>query len=257
MPKYNPSKWNKDIYTRESQNCYSYFLNKISKKNVDKCKRILKNKKYIPQEITDKTSNKKNACIPCPRPQPGISSGKQLKQKDYNCKELTKRILEDNKSIKKTSINKKCPKKYYKGIIIVKEGEHYHFIRQDDDNRYSHKDGNSYASRKIFPENNYNNNPVNMKKYINTKKKDFRKFYNGDTKYCNSFCIPRDNSKLKSKSLKETVPKDCKQIKQTKKISKKNFNKNNNYYFKYLDNPDKYKHNPNLYGYTHLKTKKK
>ena len=88
------NKWNKK-YTKASHNCYSYFLNKTSKKAKKKCKKLLK-------------KGKKR----CPRPQPGYAAGfPKIKKSDYTCKKMIKRTLSDNPSIKKTT-KKKCPKGY-------------------------------------------------------------------------------------------------------------------------------------------------
>ena len=77
MPKYEPNKWNKDLFTRESHNCYSYFLNKISKKSISKCKKKIKSQKYKKVPMKIKISNQL-PCSPCERPQPGYLNNKKL-----------------------------------------------------------------------------------------------------------------------------------------------------------------------------------
>ena len=37
-PDYNPKKWNKNIYIRQSHNCYEYFLNTINPKHASDMK---------------------------------------------------------------------------------------------------------------------------------------------------------------------------------------------------------------------------
>ena len=135
MNKYEPSRWNKNKYIRESHNCYSYFLNKIDKSVAKHCKKTYKKKRR------------------CNKPQPGFYHGIAEKtRKNYNCKNMIKRIKLDNPSIiykgKKNNFN--CPKNHYKGALVhvTKKNKHcnYHFYRQDKNKLWSHKDGNQPAT---------------------------------------------------------------------------------------------------------------
>lgn len=42
MPKYQPKKWNENPFIQSTHNCYSYFLNDIDQKIVNKCQNIVK-----------------------------------------------------------------------------------------------------------------------------------------------------------------------------------------------------------------------
>ena len=52
------NKWNKK-YTKESHNCYSYFLNKTSKKAKRHCKKVLKKGKKRWEVTIGKKTNQK------------------------------------------------------------------------------------------------------------------------------------------------------------------------------------------------------
>jgi hypothetical protein len=155
MPRYSKKRWNKkDV--RLSHNCYSYMLNKINKKYVNKCKAYMK-------------KTKKRGCGFL-KAQPGMYSG--LKDvrflKSYNCKMLNKRVLRDNKYIYKTK--KKCPKNYYKGALYIEPKRAYHFYRQDSDGTWSHKAGLSGSSRRDAKKRIIRNIKKSNRKYNPTKK---------------------------------------------------------------------------------------
>lgn len=116
-----------NTYVRESHNCYSYFLNLINPEAIKLCQKDFKGDKTI-----------------CKRSQPGYASGHtKLKESDYNCDEITKRVLDDNKSIKRiNSINDTCGSDYYKGALVVAPQRDYHFYREDEKSKkWTHKPG--------------------------------------------------------------------------------------------------------------------
>ena len=249
MPKYEPNKWNKDLFTRESHNCYSYFLNKISKKSISKCKKKIKSQKYekIPMKI--KISNQL-PCYPCERPQPGYLSNEKLSKKNITCKNITRKVLKDNKNIiLKPKNSKKCPRNYYEGILIVYPNKDYHFIRVDKDGKMSHKDGVQKVSRYIKTFNSKNDNKI--KKYkLNRKNLEIYEKLGG--KICQSFCVPDLPNKLKYKTNFFKI-NDCpitkNKVQSQIDIKKIGNNKRLYYYFKYLENPKKYKNNKYLKGF--------
>ena len=49
IPTYSPGKWNNNLHTRKSHNCYAYFLNKYSNKISRKCKKRNSRKCKMPQ----------------------------------------------------------------------------------------------------------------------------------------------------------------------------------------------------------------
>lgn len=166
--------YNKNLFLRESHNCYTYFLD-------------LKNKDAL--ELCKKEYDKNNMCR---RPQPGYASNhKTLEDGDYNCAEIMKRTLDDNPGIIPiTNPNDKCPDGYYKGALVVAPGRDYHYYRQDDDlNGYwSHKPGYK---------------PSTMRDSSNNLIKDPRaaaRDYGGTLNYkdfCGYMCIPRDRNMKK------------------------------------------------------------
>ena len=82
-------------------------------------------------------------CSPCERPQPGYLSNEKLLKKNINCKNITRKVLKDNKNIiLKPKNSKKCPRNYYEDILIVYPNKDYHFIRVDKDGKMSHKKWN-------------------------------------------------------------------------------------------------------------------
>ena len=189
-PKYNPKIWNKNKYIRNSHNCYSYFLNKINHNEIPKCKKTYK--KY-------KT---------CNRPQPGYYNGITRKtQKNYSCKNMIKRIKQDNPNIKYKGQNNnfKCEKQEYKGALVVSKNINkncdYHFYREDRNGKWSHKDGATPATNKDA-----------KGKLIKDPKIASRKYQKCDyTKYCGYFCIPKSsrkkNMRHRNKSKKIKVKK--------------------------------------------------
>ena len=136
-PKYEPNKWNHNEYIRRSHNCYTYALNLIQPKNANLCH------EYI------KTTN--NYDCPSVRPQPGILSGyiDEFKPHPFSCSKIERRMKKDNPLIKKLRKNQKCPNGYYKiALVTTSKANDYHFYRQDNTGRWSHKDGFKHATNK-------------------------------------------------------------------------------------------------------------
>jgi len=136
-PKYEPEKWNKDIYIKKTHNCYAYALNLIDKKQSDICKIYLK--------ITGKKD------CPSLRPQPGQYYGylDEYNPHPFSCKEIELRMIKDNPSIKILKNNQECPNNFYKiALVCASDGSDYHFYRQDNNGLWSHKDGWKLATNK-------------------------------------------------------------------------------------------------------------
>ena len=178
MPRYSKKKWNKK-YVKQSHNCYSYMLNKINKKYVKKCKSYMK-------------KTKKRGCHFL-KAQPGMYSGmKDVRHlKNYNCNMLNRRILADNKHIIKTKKNRKCPKKYYKGVLYIHPNRGYHFYRQDSGGTWSHKDGLSKSTKRDAKNRIIKNIGKSNRKYKPTKK-EIGLYY---SRKCATYCIPEDPKK--------------------------------------------------------------
>jgi hypothetical protein len=175
---YNPEEWNKVQNVKESHNCYTYFLDNKIKPLKQKCQSLIDNKKE------DKCSDLK--------PQPGdfyllVNTGSlDKKERNYTCKDMTEKILNDNPSIQKSKFDAKCPSGSYKGAMVVDPGNTFHFYRQNADSTWSHKPGvlnvtNTDASgdKIYFPHTanrNYKENKTNGINY---------------TDFCGYYCIPR------------------------------------------------------------------
>jgi hypothetical protein len=177
MPrKYEPQKWNKNIYTRYSHNCLAFFLQNINHKMTRRCKSIYKRSK---RKGTRKNSK---LCIKL-KPQPGYFSGyPKIKPKDYTCKTINKRLLADTPDIFKTNFEKSCPRTYHKGALVVDPKKMYHFYLENKKGSWSHKDGEEPATNRDAEG-----------KLIKDPKKAARN-YRGQklnySKFCSYYCVP-------------------------------------------------------------------
>lgn len=197
-PIFEPNKWNKK-YIKKSHNCYAYAMNTIRKKFIQTCKRYSKMNKYKKtrklRELKKKTIkmihyeysiHKKNIC-PYVRPQIGLHLKSYIKnKKTYNSKKLEKLFLKENPTIKKLKKGENCPYGYYKIFLYIrikdKNQPDYHFIRQDNTGKWSHKDGTKLATKikEDTPE-----------EYINTqKKKNKKKNKKLKIEICGYYAVP-------------------------------------------------------------------
>ena len=94
-PTYNPKKWNKKYY-KHSHNCYEYSLDDYDHKDPNICRKHEKkeNKIYKDEKKLNKFFNPLKL-----KSQPGFLRGyKKIKdRKHFNCPEMVKRTLSDNK----------------------------------------------------------------------------------------------------------------------------------------------------------------
>ena len=146
-PKYNPDNWS-DPLIEGSHNCYMYFLNDKKKKVKEKCFDLCKDEGHNNNTCYSK---KQNTCGQL-KPQPGNYAYQKgyltEKKKIYNCDTMVKKVLKDNydplskkSKIKVSDFSTPCPKYHYKGSLVVDPGNTYHFYRQDNNIRFSHKQG--------------------------------------------------------------------------------------------------------------------
>ena len=115
---------------------------------------------------------------------------------------MVTKVIKDNTDPKtkkqfifKSKFSQKCPPKYYKGALVIEPNKTYHFYRQDNNVRYSHKLGtlkitNIDASGKPIyaphlADRNYN------------KKKNKQLNY---TRFCSYLCAPK-NSYIKTNAI--------------------------------------------------------
>jgi len=128
-PEVDLDKWNKNWYIRYSHNCYQYFLNKIDKDLIKRCKK--------------KCSYVRNV--------PGHYNKRFMKKRyNYSCPLIYRRIKEDNPLIYKINKYGICKPKYYKGAFSVKRNDTFHFYRMNPDGTWSHKDAGYPASDRYF-----------------------------------------------------------------------------------------------------------
>ena len=158
--------FNDNSHTRESHNCYSYFLNLHSNKAKEICKTEYNIENY------------------CRRSQPGYASGyPQLEKKDFNCKEIMKRTLDDNPKMLKTKKKKSCPPNFYKGAVVVAPGEDYHYYRLNDEGVWTHKPG--YKPSTLYDaKNNIITDPAKADRNYGPEL--------NYTDFCGYTCVPRD-----------------------------------------------------------------
>ena len=201
-PKYEPDKWNKNPLVKATHNCYSYFLNNIDDKIVDKCQNILDYQNELDKEnyVENPTQSCKNL-----KPQPGYYSGspKIVDKQKYNCENIHNRVLNDNPEIKVATQKNKCPSNYYKGALTMAPGLIYHFYRKDNNGKWSHKRGNKKVAN------------LDADNELITDPKDANRDYGFDPRYnselnlselCSYYCIPNNDYKKKD-MLDLVVPK--------------------------------------------------
>ena len=189
-PNYEPESWSSPII-EGSHNCYTYFLNDHIPSTMNKCRKFCK---------AENNCKKKTKSCGNLKPQPGKFAGKKpgnekYSNRKYNCKDMQQKVLMDsfNEDLNSSVIHPvpfhvPCPKNHYKGALVVDPGRTYHFYRQDNNVRWSHKQGtlrveNVDASGKPI----YAPHLSNMN-YSKGNKKDGINY----TDFCNYMCVPNN-----------------------------------------------------------------
>jgi len=116
-PPYEPQKWNLNPNIKSNHNCYSYAMNHLNPGRKGK-------------------------------PQPGYFSGyDHIQDNEYNCENFRKRLSSDIPSLYLTSFEQPCEKGFHKGFIALDPSDDpdYHFYRQDNNGKWSHKPGRTDA----------------------------------------------------------------------------------------------------------------
>lgn len=168
----NRKDFNDNLFKRESHNCYTYFLNMLSKEAMELCKEDFE---------------KHNMCR---RAQPGYASGfPNLSKGKYTCDEIEKRTLKDNPEIYKIkSKDVKCDKRFYKGAMVVAPERDYHYYRLNDEGVWTHKPGYKHST----------NLDAGNKKIKDPETAD--RNYGGTLDYknfCGYYCVPRNENRKK------------------------------------------------------------
>lgn len=192
--------WN-DPLVEGSHNCYSYFLNRQVMAVREKCEEICKTKyKSIKECIDD------SGCGDL-KPQPEDfwllknTGNDNNKKRIYKCPEMHNKILSDNPTLLPIEFNKKCPRGYYKGAMVVdsrgsKDGNTYHFYKQISDGTFLHKPGINPVSSVDSGFKGEKGRTIYIPHFANRDydKKDENNndegiFYNG---FCGYYCVPRN-----------------------------------------------------------------
>jgi hypothetical protein len=199
-PKYDPDNWN-DPVIENSHNCYAYFLDDHIPEIKKRCKKSCNG------------SNCNNSNCGDYKPQPSDCAYERglvkKRNRQYSCNKMETAVLKDNTDslTKKENVIKlnrddnkgftyQCPPKYYKGALVVDPNHTYHFYRQDNNVRFSHKQGtlpieNVDASKKPIYAPHLSDLNYNKK-----KKKNGINY----TRFCSYMCVPR-NSHLNTCAL--------------------------------------------------------
>lgn len=153
-PKYNPPHWKKKSI-KGSHNCYAYFLDDHIEKVRNKCYEICENNN-ISKDVCNESNSAVSGCSNL-KPQPGDYAAEHgirdfKGNRTYTCEAMNEKILNDSwnekhpsgtpqSNIYNITFEKPCKPNYYKGALVVQKGKTYHFYRQDDNIRFSHKQG--------------------------------------------------------------------------------------------------------------------
>ena len=200
-PKYDPPHWKKKSI-KGSHNCYAYFLDDHIEKVKQKCYKICESNGY-PKHICDTKNNAVNGCSNL-KPQPGDYAAEHeidgfKSNRTYTCDAMEEKILKDSwnenhpsgtpkSNIYKVKFEKSCNPNYYKGAMVIQKGKTYHFYRQDDNVRFSHKQGTLEVENK-----DASGNPIYVPHladidYNKTKRPGGISYDN----FCGYYCIPRN-----------------------------------------------------------------
>jgi hypothetical protein len=193
-PEYDLNNWN-DPIIESSHNCYAYFLDDhipvIKKKCEGYCPKFnIKNGNRVCNTKPKKCDDLK--------PQPGDFAVKNgdLEENEYkyNCKTIVDKVLLDNldkttgKSlIKKVNFNEKCPANHYKGAVVVHPEKTYHFYRQDNNGRFSHKQG-TLSIENVDASGNPIWSPHDADRDYKKDKKEGINY----TDFCSYLCVPHN-----------------------------------------------------------------
>lgn len=189
QPFYSRKKWNKNKMVKRGHNCYTYFLDKISKEVIQDCREKHGLSKYDTKQTRSRKLRKRK---PCGKPQPGYYAGMERYPKnETSCEHLHKRIIADNPDIYPVEYNDKklpaqmCNDEEYAGALVVHPNKTYHFYRQDGDGSWSHKPGSLQTTK-----NDASGKPITNPKYAD------RTYNNFDySDFCSFYCIPKDPRK--------------------------------------------------------------
>ena len=174
-PAYDPPRYN-DSKVRGTHNCFSYGLNVIDQNKDEPCPSTKKcNSQYHQPGATRKMS-------------------KMLyKEENRSCK-VVERLMEMDVPMKRTTFRSRCPANTSKIALVVHPKEDYHFIRQDSDGGWSHKDGSNPVKR-------FDADGQNIVDPF-TANRDYRpRSFLNYSDFCGYYCAPRTSNINLSRSM--------------------------------------------------------
>uniref|UniRef100_A0A6C0AMS0 Uncharacterized protein n=1 Tax=viral metagenome TaxID=1070528 RepID=A0A6C0AMS0_9ZZZZ len=172
----NLEAWNKNSSLKETHNCFTYSMNVIDKKLIQKC---------------DETED-----CDVGFHQPGYASGYgQFPEKHKKgCIDMVSRMWGDNPDVRSIKYHQRCPEGTSKIALIVDPKRDYHFLRQDkvqdshENGTWSHKPGSMNVTTE-----DASGRPIirpDRALFIYKDSKD-RKDHLEYTKFCGYYCVPR------------------------------------------------------------------
>jgi len=167
-PIYDPSRYNANPKVQSTHNCFAYGLNVLDPNQLTQC-------------------DGKENCKPLYH-QPGATKNmaKTLNKAEARTCKVVEQLMQMDVPMRQTTFRTKCPAKTSKIALVVHPTEDYHFIRQDADGGWSHKDGSNPVKR-FDAEGQDIVDPM-------TAARDYRphSFLNYSD-FCGYYCAPRDH----------------------------------------------------------------
>ena len=130
-PAYRPEMWN-NAAVQPSHNCFSYALNMIEPKSVQRCGAAQDGHLLLPgvkPPVPEEYRRRRHERFQCNIMHPLLSE--QLQKAGFHA----------------VPRRQACPEGFYKVAFTVSSGDNYHWYRMDPDGYWSHKDGGMPASR--------------------------------------------------------------------------------------------------------------
>jgi hypothetical protein len=161
--KKNGGKWDKIYNGGFKHNCYAYALDKYDDTTLTEYKPQMGYFGY-PDKIQPS----------------GLKS----------CSDLSHRVLIDNPHIYKLlNTNSNCREGYYKTSLFLAPDSDYHWYRQDDNGKYSHKPGLTEVTE-------FNNESKEITDPLRASRSRFSNKYQimDYSMSCDSFCVPKKNT---------------------------------------------------------------
>ena len=170
-PYYEPDRYNKDIMTQETHNCFAYGMNVLDPSQLTQC------------------VGKPTCELHYHQPGGTVGLSKMLhKAEGRTCKVVSRLMKYDVPEISRTTFRKKCPVGKSKIALVVHPGEDYHFYRQDRDGMWSHKDGSNPVKRY-----DARGEPIFNPKHAARDYRPKGSFLNYSD-FCGFYCVPRNKA---------------------------------------------------------------